>query len=328
MKKIAIIVPESAVVQAIADPLYCFEVVNHFLESRNKEPLFDIKLVGRSQPVMQAAGFFSVHPNATITDTEVYDLVFVPALFGNIREAIAANQPFIPWLQKQFEHGAEIASLCLGAFLLAATGLLEGKKCSTHWAFAHDFETMFPKVNMQAGSIVTEEGGLYSSGGANSYWNLLVHIVEKYAGREMAILVAKYFAVDIDRNCQATFAIFKGQKKHGDEVVQQAQLLIEQHLDDRLTVEEIADRIAIGRRSLERRFKQATHNSILEYMQRVKMEAAKRRFETSKKNINEVMYDVGYNDTKAFRSTFKKITGLTPHAYRKKYNPDVKSHAN
>jgi transcriptional regulator GlxA family with amidase domain len=324
MKKIAIIVPESAVVQAIADPIYCFQVVNHFLEARHQPPLFEINIVGRGSPVMQAAGFFSVCPNASIADADVYDLVFVPALFGNIMDALALNQPFVPWLQKQHENGAEIASLCLGAFLLAATGLLDGKKCSTHWAFAHDFQAMFPTVNMQAGSIVTEEQGIYSSGGANSYWNLLVHIVEKYAGRDMAIMIAKYFAIDIDRNSQAIFAIFKGQKKHKDEVVQQAQQLIEQNLDNRLTVEEIAGKIAIGRRSLERRFKKATNNSILEYMQRVKMEAAKRRFETSRKNINEVMYDLGYNDTKAFRSTFKKITGLTPHAYRKKYNPDVK----
>ncbi|HSK13536.1 MAG TPA: helix-turn-helix domain-containing protein, partial [Phnomibacter sp.] len=207
----------------------------------------------------------------------------------------------------------------VGAFLMASTGLLDGRKCSTHWAFANDLTEMYPKVDLQAGTIVTEQHGIYSSGGANSYWNLLIHLVEKYVGREMAIVVAKYFAIDIDRNDQGVFAMFRPQKKHHDELVKQVQDMIEKNVEYRLTVDEIAEKVALGRRSLERRFKQATNNSVLEYIQRVKIEAAKRRFETSMKNINEVMYAVGYSDTKAFRNTFKKLTGITPVEYRNKY---------
>jgi transcriptional regulator GlxA family with amidase domain len=179
---------------------------------------------------------------------------------------------------------------------------------------------MFPDVNVVDGSIVTEEKRLYSSGGANSYWNLMLHLVEKYTDRETAILASKYFAIDIDRNSQAAFAMFKGQKDHKDVAIRKAQEIIETNIQEKITVDELADRVAIGRRSFERRFKKATNNSVLEYMQRVKIEAAKRSFESSRKNINEVMYDVGYTDTKAFRSTFKKITGLTPVEYRNKYS--------
>ena len=149
---------------------------------------------------------------------------------------------------------------------------------------------------------------------------MLLHLVEKYTDRETAILASKYFAVDIDRDSQTAFAMFKGQKSHTDEAIKKAQEFIEKHFQDKISVDELADKVAVGRRSFERRFKLATNNTVLEYIQRIKIEAAKRSFENSRKNINEVMFDVGYTDTKAFRTIFKKITGLTPLEYRNKYN--------
>ncbi|MEO5945795.1 MAG: helix-turn-helix domain-containing protein, partial [Chitinophagaceae bacterium] len=226
----------------------------------------------------------------------------------------------LPWIEEQYDNGAEVASLCVGAFLLAATGLLNGKKCSTHWGFINEFREMFPEVEVVDGSIVTEEKRIYSSGGANSYWNLLLYLVEKYTNRETAILASKYFAIDIDRDSQAAFAMFKGQKDHTDVEIKKVQEYIEENISEKMTVDELAAIAATGRRSFERRFRMATNNSVLEYIQRVKIEAAKRQFESSRKNINEVMYNVGYTDTKAFRDLFKKITGLTPIEYRNKYN--------
>jgi len=320
MKKVSILVPESSVLQAIADPQYCFSAVNQFLVMSGKEPLFQVELVGLKKMIKLNDGRYSVYPDKLLKDVEKTDLVFIPALFGNIRNAVKINNKLVPWIVQQYNNGAEIASLCVGAFLLASTGLLNGKKCSTHWGFTNEFREMFPEVIVQDGSIVTEEKRIYSSGGANSYWNLLLHLVEKYTDRETAILTSKYFAIDIDRNSQSAFAMFKGQKEHKDEAIKEAQEYIEKNIEGKITVEYLADKVAIGRRSFERRFKQATNNSVLEYIQRVKVEAAKRSFESSRKNINEVMFDVGYTDTKAFRTTFKKITGLTPIEYRNKYN--------
>lgn len=320
MKNVTILVPDSSVLQAIADPQYCFSAVNRFLEISGREPLFKVELAGTKKEIRLNDGCYSVHPDKLLDEVDTTDLVFIPALFGNMSNAIELNQSMIPWIVSQYRKGAEVASLCVGAFLLASTGLLDGKKCSTHWGFTNEFTAMFPEVEVQDGSIVTEENGLYSSGGANSYWNLLLHLVEKYTDRETAILAAKYFAIDIDRSSQAAFAMFRGQKEHGDTAVRRAQDYIEANIEGKITVEELADEVALGRRSFERRFRQVTNNSVLEYIRRVKMEAAKRSFESSRKNINEVMYDVGYTDTKAFRSTFKKITGLTPIAYRNKYN--------
>ncbi|HMG16491.1 MAG TPA: helix-turn-helix domain-containing protein, partial [Saprospiraceae bacterium] len=217
----------------------------------------------------------------------------------------------------------EIASLCIGAFLLASTGLLKGKKCSTHWDFANQFRAMFPDVELVDGSIITESQGVYSSGGANSYWNLLLYLVEKYTSRDAAIFAAKIFAIDIDRESQSTFMMFKGQKEHPDEEIKMAQEYIEDNYQEKISVDQLAEMSAIGRRSFERRFKKATNNTVIEYIQRIKIEAAKRSFESSRKNVNEVMYDVGYTDTKSFRDVFKKITGLTPIEYRNKYNVQV-----
>jgi transcriptional regulator GlxA family with amidase domain len=182
---------------------------------------------------------------------------------------------------------------------------------------------MFPEVQVVEGSIVTEENRIYSSGGANSYWNLLLNLLEKYTDRETAILASKYFATDIGRNSHAAFAMFKGQRQHHDPEIIKAQDYIEENVGDKIMLEELADMVAVGRRTFERRFKKATHNTVTEYVQRVKVEAAKRKFESSRKNISEVMYEVGYTDSKAFRELFKRITGLTPIEYRNKYNKHV-----
>ncbi len=324
MKHVSILVPESAVMEAVADPHYMFSAVNQFMQATGKPPLFKVELVGQTRDVSFMNGLYSVHTEKLLDEVSNTDLIVIPALFGDMQSAVLKNKGAIPWIQKHHHKGTELASLCVGAFLLASTGLLNGKKCSTHWAFYSEFQDTFPEVEIVDGSIITEENGIYSSGGAQSYWNLLLYLVEKYVDRDTAILAAKYFAIDIERDSQSAFAMFKGQKDHNDEEVKITQEFIEANYAERITVDQLADMVAISRRSFERRFKQATNNTILEYIQRVKIEAAKRSFEATRKNINEVMYDVGYTDTKAFRTVFRKITGLTPIEYRNKYHKEKK----
>ncbi len=320
MKHISILVPEGAVPAAIVDPRYIFSAVNMFLAEKGGDPAFDVRLVGLSKNVTLNDGVFAVHPDHLLREVTRTDLVIIPALSGDMKAAIELNKDFIPWIKDQYAGGAEVASLCLGAFLLGASGLLAGKKCSTHWLFASEFRNMFPDITVADGSIITEEQGIYSSGGASSYWNLLLHLVEKYTGREMAIRASKFFAIEIDRKSQSPFIMFNGQKKHEDEPIIQAQEFIEKNITEKITIEELATRFTIGRRHFERRFKKATNNSPAEYIQRVKIEAAKKKFETTRMNVSEVMYEVGYSDIKAFRTVFKKIVGLSPVEYRNKYN--------
>ncbi|MES2761343.1 MAG: helix-turn-helix domain-containing protein [Bacteroidota bacterium] len=320
MKTISILVLETAVPAAIVDPRYMFTAVNEFFKSAGHQPFFKVQLVGLTKEVKLNDGLFSVHPDVLLKDVKKTDLILIPAIGGDVKAAIKKNKEFIPWIADQYKNGAEAASLCIGAFILASTGLMKGKECSTHWLFANDFKDMFPDVKLVGDKVVTDQNGLYSSGGATSYWTLLLYLVEKYTSREMAIMASKFFLLDMGRNTQSPFVMFKGQKDHDDTEIVKAQEFIEKHYSSKLTVDDLANQFGIGRRTFERRFKKATTNTVVEYMQRVKMEAAKQQLESGRKTVNEVMYDVGYTDTKAFRDVFKKVTGLSPVDYRAKYN--------
>lgn len=323
MKHVSILVPQGAMMGNIEGPRQLFQCVNQYYAMEGKEPMVTAQLVGLSAETTLKDGMYTVRPDKLIGDVQKTDLIIIPALDGDLKEALKANQEYIPWIVSQYKRGAEVASLCIGAFLLADTGLLNGRRVATHWMFANEFRTMFPEVELVVEKIITDEHGIYSSGGAFSYLNLMLHLIEKYAGRNVAVFCAKLFQIDIDRATQSPFVIFQGQKDHEDEPVKKAQEFIEKNVSEKITVDQLASLFAVGRRNLERRFKKATSNTIAEYIQRVKMEAAKKHLETSRKNINEVMYDVGYSDTKAFRTIFKKVTGLSPMEYRNKYNKEA-----
>ena len=213
MKNVSILVPEEAVLASIDDPRCIFAGVNDFLIEMGREPIFNIQLVGLTKEVKLHGGLFTVHTDKLINEVKKTDLIFVPALTGNIKAALERNKAYIPWLIKQYNAGSEIASLCIGAFLLASTGLLNGKQCSTHWKYAEAFREMFPEVDLVDDRIITEEHRLYSSGGATSYFNLLLYLVEKYTDREIAILTSKVYALEIDRKSQSPFIMFNGQKQ-------------------------------------------------------------------------------------------------------------------
>jgi len=323
MKHISILVPNGAILGSLEGSRQLLTQVNHFFKARGSEPIFQVQLIGLTMETTLSGGLFIVRPDKTINEVDRTDLIIIPAVDGELSQAIEANKDFFPWIVKQYNQGAEVASLCLGAFLLASTGLLSGKRCATHWMAESAFRKMFPDVTLVTEKVITDEHGLYSSGGAFSYMNLILYLIEKFAGREMAVLAAKVFAIEIGREDQLSFIIFQGQKDHDDHQIKKAQEFIEANFQDKITVDQLASRFAIGRRNLERRFKKATSNTVVEYIQRVKMEAAKINLESSRENVNEVMYKVGYTDTKAFRNTFKRITGLSPLQYRIKYNKAV-----
>ncbi|MFN2440327.1 MAG: GlxA family transcriptional regulator [Chitinophagaceae bacterium] len=283
MKHISILVPKGAILGSLEGSRQMFTQVNAFFNERGAPPLFKVQLVGLSKDTPLSGGLFTAHPDVVFSDVKKTDLIIIPALDGDIEDAIKRNRDFIPWIIDQYDKGAEVASLCLGAFLLASTGLLKGKKCATHWMAANHFRKMFPDVELVTEKIITDEHRLYSSGGAFSYLNLILHLIEKYASREMAILSAKVFAIEIERNNQSSFTIFQGQKEHADEPIKKAQEFIEKNYQDKITVEQLASMFALSRRNLERRFKKATANTVTEYIQRVKVEAAKKSFETSGK---------------------------------------------
>ena len=321
MKTVTILVPKTAILGSIEGPRQLLTGVNTYMASMNKPPLFNIELVGLDRETPLIRGMYTIRTDKVLKDVTKTDLIILPAIDGDVQKGIEENKAFIPWITQQYKAGAEVASLCVGAFILASTGLVDGKKCATHWLMANQFRKMFPDVNLVTERVVTDEHGIYTSGGAYSYLTLVLYLIEKYAGRAAAVFCAKIFAIDIDRESQSPFMMFSGQKDHEDDAIKKAQAFIEGNFHQKITVDDLASRFSLSRRNLERRFKRATSNTVVEYIQRVKIEAAKMSLESTRENVNEVMYKVGYTDTKAFRTTFKKITGISPIQYRTKYNP-------
>lgn len=323
MKHISILVPKGAILGSLEGSRQLFTQVNEFFKAEGEPPLFNVQLVGLSKETPLSGGAFTANTDVLLDDVQKTDLIIIPALDGELQQAVEKNRDFIPWIIKQHKNGAEVASLCLGAFLLASTGLVNGKKCATHWMATNEFRKLFPDVTLVTEKIITDEGGIYSSGGAFSYLNLILYLIEKYAGHDMAVLSAKVFAIEMERDNQLSFTIFQGQKGHDDEAIKKAQEFIEKNYSDKITIEQLTSLLGISRRVFERRFKKATSNTVAKYIQRVKIEAAKMSLESSRENVNEAMYKVGYSDPKAFRVSFKRITGLSPIEYRNKYNRGI-----
>lgn len=321
MKQLTILVPngEGYNLSSIVGAYKIFSKANaYWIEQGNKQ-LFNIQLAGTSKTVEYYDGLFTVKPHTHISTITKTNLIIIPSLNHQFNQAVKENKALIDWLGKQYKFGAEIASICTGAFLLASTGLLDGKNCSTHWAAREEFRKMFPNVNLKADKLITDENGIYTNGGAYSFLNLIIYLVEKYYDRQTAIFCVKVFQIEMDRNSQSEFSMFTPQKQHDDEMVQKAQLYIEKNLKKKITIEDLSTKFNVGRRNFDRRFIKATGNTPIEYTQRVKIETAKKAFETNRKTINEVMYEVGYSDVKAFREVFKRFTGMSPLEYKGKY---------
>jgi transcriptional regulator GlxA family with amidase domain len=321
MKHVSILVPEGdCSLVNIEGTHQILNRVNDHLADLGRPPVFTVQLVGLHREIRMKKGLFKVCPDVLSRDVVHTDLIIVPSVHGDKRIVLAENKALLSWIVQQYGRGAAVASLCIGTFLLAGTGLLDGRSCTTHWQFAGEFQRMFPAVHLETDKIITAENEIYTSGGAYSWLNLILYLVEKYAGREVAVLCAKGFQIDIHRTSQSPFMIFSGQKDHEDHAVRAAQEFIESNIDTRVTVDELAARFALGRKTLERRFKKATGNTVMEYVQRLKMEVVKKSLETSRLGINQAMDKVGYSDPKSFRVIFKKLTGLSPTQYRNRYN--------
>lgn len=296
-----------------------FEKANEFLEQTTGQSYFDIRLTGTNLQQRLANGLFSLQV-APLQAIDKAGIIILPSFAEQDDYAIGKNREALDWVISQFSAGAEVASLCTGTFLLAATGLLNGKPCATHWKAAAYFRRLFPELELHTNKILTDQQGVYTAGGAISSLNLALYIVEKYCGREAALYCARVLQIDIERDSQSPFIMFEGLKDHKDNVIRNIQEFIEQHIGDRLTVDQLAVHCSMDRINFTRRFKKATQLSPADYVQRVKVEGAKRLFESTDQQINEVMYKVGYIDVKAFRQLFKKIAGMTPGDYRNKFS--------
>jgi transcriptional regulator GlxA family with amidase domain len=324
MKLITILVPDGEHnLSSIAGAYEIFNKANDYWKQTRNTDGFKVVLAGISKEIQMQNGLFSIKPQLHISEIQHANLIIIPSMNHNYDKSIKGNESLVVWIEDQYKNGAEVATICTGSFLLATSGLLDGKSCSTHWAAADNFRKMFPKVDLQIDKVITDSNGIYTNGGAYSFLNLMVYLIEKYYNRETAIWCSKVFQIEMDRNSQSAFSIFTGQKLHNDAIVKEAQAYIESKVDEKISVGQLSEMYAVGRRNFDRRFIKATGNTPSEYAQRVKIERAKKALETTRKTINEVMYEVGYSDVKAFREIFRKITGISPLAYKSRYNKEV-----
>lgn len=318
MKHISILITNNSLVAAIGNARFMFTIVNRFLVDRGTPPMFNVQLVGLSDEMELDGGVYTIRSDTTIYELKKTDLILIPPVSGAIRESVDSNRAFLPWIKEQYHSGAEVASLCVGAFLLAETGLLDNRWCSTHWKAINEFRSYYPNVRL-VNKVITDDKGLYTSGGANSYWNLLIYLVSKLSNREIAIRIGKYFEVDIDREDQSPYSVFEGSRYHNDEAVHKIQDYIERHYQDQLNLEKLADMALMAQRTFQRRFKKATTHTVITYIQKRRVEAARKLLEQDALAISEVMYEVGYTNPEAFRKIFKREASLSPIQYRNKY---------
>lgn len=283
--------------------------------------VFQFLMVSEDGKPVVASGGMPLAANAAMHEVESCDLVLITAPSPETMPQVGIlAEKWAPWLLKQYHGGAELASMCLGAFLLAQTGLLDGKRATTHWLGADQFKAMFPKVELLSDKIIVDEGRVCTCGGATSFTNLMLYLLEKYLGKETAIMLSKLFLVDPNKLNQNSYEIFGPQKQHSSIEIRKVQDFIEANVSEKIMVEELADMVSMTRRTFIRKFKGSTGNTPIEYIQRVRIEAAKRRFELGEDTIEQVVLDVGYEDVPSFRKVFKRFTGITPQEYRRRYS--------
>ncbi|HOZ75844.1 MAG TPA: helix-turn-helix domain-containing protein [Flavobacterium sp.] len=327
MKHITILYPEGqrnlSTIACIVGAVEVFARADDYWQHRGNPKKYQVAVAAMTTDESYIKGLISLKTDCSLPEIKKTDLIIIPSAMPDVPTDV--SQSMLDWIIAQYKTGAEVASMCSGAFILADTGILDGKTCATHWSLANAFRERFPMVNLQSDKLITDENGIYTNGGAYSFLNLVLYLVEKYYDRSTAIHCSKIFQIELDRNSQSAFAIFTGQKMHDDDMVHQVQAYIEENLGQKISMSDLSSRFASGRRNFDRRFIKATGNTPLEYAQRVKVESAKKALESTRKTVNEVMYEVGYSDVKAFREVFRKITGVSPLAYKLKYNKESAS---
>ncbi len=282
-------------------------------------PYFNVEVVTDDGKPARCLNRLMVEPHCSIDDVRETDLILITSIL-DIEKTMKYQGIIIPWLKEHYAKGAAIASLCTGAFVLAETGLLDGKTATTHWGYVNEFRERYPQIDLKPEQMITDEGDLYCSGASNACVDLSLYLVEKYCGHEVAVQCAKSLVIDMGRFSQEPYAsVLYYQKSHQDSLILNSQSWMESTFSKALDIDEVADRFHVSRRTFERRFKRATGDTPLGYVHRVRIEAAKKLLENDALSVEEISFQVGYEDSGFFRKIFKRKTSLTPTEYRNRF---------
>jgi transcriptional regulator GlxA family with amidase domain len=325
MKDITIVALDTSVASTFTGPMDVFSlsgILWNGISGRNPAPDFEVHIATKDGKAVKCLNGITLTPHCSIHDIHKTDLVMVSAITGRISGALEANREVVTWLKEIYTNGAWIASVCTGAFVLAETGLLDGKKATTHWGFVRQFRKRYPRVKCRPDALITDEGDLFCSGGSNSCIDLSLYLVEKLCGRTVAIQCAKAMVYDLGRSTQAPYSALIAKRSHRDGMIHDAQNLIEEHFSQRLGVSMLARRANMSERTFQRRFKEATGDTPVNFLQKVRIEAARDLLETGNRSFEEITCMVGYEDPGSFRKIFLRQTGLLPRDYQRLYRKE------
>ncbi|MEO9333671.1 GlxA family transcriptional regulator [Ectopseudomonas guguanensis] len=247
------------------------------------------------------------------------DLVLIPGFLFSLREALPAFGHYRDWLRRQHAQGAVIASMCTATFMLAEAGLLDGIEVTTHWAFADLLRRRYPEARVDERRILCEDGRVISSGGATAAMDLLLHLIRRFASRELAQQCSRYLLVDNVRKEQSVYISWSLPRGHGDEAIERVQGWMEARFAEPCGIDELAARFGFGERNFKRRFKEATGHTPLAYLQALRLEKAKELLETTRLTFEVITSRVGYEDSNSFRRLFCQRVGISPAAFRKRF---------
>ncbi|REC53584.1 helix-turn-helix domain-containing protein, partial [Rhodosalinus sediminis] len=282
----------------------------------DSEPRFRVTTASIDGTPVQSAYGLNIAPDRAIADLGPVDLIMVSASGPVPDEWMARHAAIPPWLAERYRSGTRIAGVCSGVAFLAEAGLLDGRRATTHWGVAESFRRRYPDVYWETDLLITEDAGLYCSGGVNAASDLSLHLVERLCGREVAIECSKALLLDMPRPSQSGYALLPLARPHDDEKVRNAEHHLSRHFGRDVPVEELADLAGMSRRNFVRRFNEATGQMPGVYQQMLRVAAARKMLEDGAPSIEQVGLSVGYEDVAFFRCIFKRHSGVTPSAYR------------
>lgn len=323
MKHISIILYENTLCTAVSNTIALLTSANDMALKNYLPALFQIEFIGTEKKEIKTNFPIAFQCSKTILDDFNTDVIIIPPYNitypQEIDTLLTENSQLLKWFIEKYNQNTEIISLCTGAYFLAESGLLNGLPATSHWGIIDDLQKKYPLINFKPDQVVTHSKAIITGGGGFSSLNALLYFIEKNSTKEIAVELSKYYALDYGRTSQNIFSIFSGQRLHDDHAIHQAQNYIEKDFKTDISVEQIAEQVNMSKRNFIRRFKNATTLNPIEYIQRVKVEAAKKALEAGESNIADITYSMGYNDLKTFRTLFKRVTGLTPIDYKNKY---------
>lgn len=286
---------------------------------KKETPRFRVTSASINGKAVQGNGPVKLIPEKSIKDIKKTDLIFVPSAGLGVDGIIARNRPLLAWLKKWRDRGIYIAGVCSGVSILAAAGLLDGKQATTHWGLAEEFAERFPQVDWRPEKFVTEADGVFCGGGIYASMDLSLYLVEKFCGRDSARQTAKAMLIDMPRTHQTGFSVLPLGARHGDGAILKAEEWIHENCNNDFRVDDLASNMGMSPRNFVRRFKLATGETPLNYLQKLRVVAAKRMLEDGHTTVQEASFAVGYDDAAFFRHVFKRHAGLTPLAYKQRF---------